>query len=306
MSTCNITLAGSIGSGKSTVGRMLAAALKSEFISTGMIFRSIGKNSKMTPLQTNLAAEINTAIDHQVDNGIIERAKSSKPFVMDSRMAWHFVPDSLKVYLYASPQLSAQRVFSDTSHARANEQFASVTETRKSIQVRRESEIARYYSLYGVKIDDITNYDLFIVSDGAEPNEIVDVILESLPNKSQDSWIKTKQLVPLISAKELHSIPRRVDHDDTAHNPLAIQLVNGYGFVLDTPYHLAKVLMKGDQFTTFEHSRCPQSELRQTFLDLTSQKEINPFHEWEELTGTKLAISNEDMKSLDRYCIHLL
>jgi cytidylate kinase len=62
-----ITLSGDLGSGKSSIGRKLAQALAVPYFSAGAIFRDIGKIDDLDALNTNLAAENNTAIDFQVD-----------------------------------------------------------------------------------------------------------------------------------------------------------------------------------------------------------------------------------------------
>ena len=285
----NITLAGSIGSGKSTVGKILGKALDCEFISTGKIFRSIGKNSNMTTLQTNHAAETNTGIDGQVDRFIVTRAKSPKPFVMDSRMAWHFVPDSLKVYLYASPYTASLRVFSDES--RDTEKYTSIRQAKEDILGRRKSEIARYQKLYQVDIDKIANYDLFIVTDGAEPDEIASIILKAVNGNSiKKAWITTKQLVPLISADHISLTDQHSCECDVSSSLLEVAFYDGFGYLFDFPDQSQLRLNKGNSFIAFEDRTPTKVGFETDFFDLARKLELNHFRKWEQLMGTRLAI----------------
>ncbi|MCY4304587.1 MAG: cytidylate kinase family protein [Aestuariivita sp.] len=292
----NITLAGSIGSGKSTVGKILGEALCCEFISTGNIFRAIGKDSNMTTLQTNHAAEINTGIDDQIDGFIVTRAKSTEPFVMDSRMAWHFVPDSLKVYLYANPYTASQRVFSDSS--RDTEKYTSIRQAKEDILGRRKSEIARYRKLYEVDIDKIDNYDLFIVTDGAEPDEIASIILKTIDeNSKKKAWIKTKQLVPLISTDHMSLIDKQSCEYEASSSLIEVAFSDGFGYLFDAPDQSQFRFNKGNSFIAFEDKTPAEVGVENDFFSLACKLELDHFRKWEQLMGTSLAI----VEAVQRY-----
>ncbi|MCY4152581.1 MAG: cytidylate kinase family protein [Aestuariivita sp.] len=289
----NITLAGSIGSGKSTVGQILAERLKCEFISIGKIFRSIGKSSNLDTLQTNLAAESNADIDRKVDDFIVQRAQSDTPFIMDSRMAWHFVPKSLKVYLYASPKTAVNRVYTDKS--RETEKYSSRGIALDHILDRRKSELARYRRLYDVDIDDIDNYDLFVVTDGAKPTEIAQLILRCLsPSTSSKSWIKPSQLVPMMTAATIDKPP--VNEDSVQRNTLAaliLQLFDGYGFVFHGGSQLATILKDEDFFVPFIDQESEEASFEQNLIKQAALLGDEHFADWEHLVGPKIALKRE-------------
>jgi predicted cytidylate kinase len=196
-----IALNGDLGSGKSTIGKRLAAELSVPFISTGALFREIGMISNMDALRTNLAAENNAQIDFAVDEKIRELDRTTQDFVIDSRMAWHFVRDATKVFLSTSPQTASQRIMSDAS--RDSETYASHAEALHALRDRRQSERKRYKKLYGVDIEDIDNYDLVIITDGADVADVVRVILSFAERRAdQKFWIPKARLVPMIAASE--------------------------------------------------------------------------------------------------------
>jgi hypothetical protein len=68
---------------------------------------------------------------------------------------------------------------------------------------RRQSERKRYKKLYGVDIEDIDNYDLVIITDGADVADLVRVILSFAERRAdQKFWIPKARLVPMIAARE--------------------------------------------------------------------------------------------------------
>src|SRR3977135_671663 len=122
-SPIRITLSGDLGSGKSSVGRQLAEALHIPYFSAGALFREIGRIDNLDALKTNPAAENNTAIDFAVDKRTGEIDRTVPSFVIDSRMAWHFVRNAIKVFLSVSRDTAAHRIMGDG--ARASESYAN-------------------------------------------------------------------------------------------------------------------------------------------------------------------------------------
>lgn len=285
-----ITLAGSLGSGKSSVGKKLARKLGIDFISTGQIFRTIGKVSNLNALQTNLAAETNSDIDAEVDARIVELADSNKSFVLDSRMAWHFVPDALNIYLYASIGTAAKRVFADAT--RDTEQYESVDIATEKLIQRRQSECARYQRLYGVDIDSIANYSLFIVTDGADLDDIVSLILKVLENKATAKhWLPKANLVPMMSIRELSGLRHLSATKTEQLSPVPLVLQDGMGFAFEEPVKLATTLMLGGKLVSFVEQTPAYLENKDNLLPAADRLGASHFFDWEEVAGGELTIS---------------
>ena len=164
-----ISLAGDLGSGKSTVGKILSQKLGAEVYSTGTIQRQIATEMGMTTLQLNQYMETHPEIDGKIDDGLRALEHSEKNLIIDSRMAWHFVPSSFSVYMAADPFVSAERIL---KAGRESEPFNTVEEAVASISDRRKSEMFRYSHLYGVNIKDLENYD-YVIDTSYIPPEIV-------------------------------------------------------------------------------------------------------------------------------------
>ena len=164
-----ISLAGDLGSGKSTVGKILSQRLGAEVYSTGTIQRQIATEMGMTTLQLNQYMETHPEIDGKIDDGLRALEHSEKNLIIDSRMAWHFVPSSFSVYMAADSYVSAERIL---KAGRESEPFKTVEEAVASISDRRKSEMFRYSHLYGVNIKDLENYD-YVIDTSYIPPEIV-------------------------------------------------------------------------------------------------------------------------------------
>ena len=175
MERIKISLAGDLGSGKSTVGKILAKALGAAVYSTGTIQRRIAEEMGMTTLQLNQYMETHPEIDGKIDDGLRALETEDADLIIDSRMAWHFVPSSFAVYMAADAYVSAERIW---KAGRSSEPFASVEEAVRSVADRRASEMRRYSQLYGVNIKDLENYDYVVDTSFVPPETVAAHILD--------------------------------------------------------------------------------------------------------------------------------
>jgi len=158
-----ITIAGSLGSGKSSTARAVASALGFRHFSSGDLFRQLAAERDESIEAMNISAEAQRDIDLKVDNLLREMYRTDERLVIDSRMAWHWMPLSFKVFLVLDPDTAAQRIFNHLrDEGRMSEAATSIDEVRKSIDRRFASEQKRYAALYGVNATDPLNFDIVI------------------------------------------------------------------------------------------------------------------------------------------------
>ena len=124
-----ISIAGDIGSGKSTIAKAVAARIGVEPLSTGGIQRQLAAARGINTLELNRLAEADPSIDQKIDDYL--RALPDGPLVVESRMAWHFVPGTCRVFLYILPAAAAERILgasrSDESYRHMEEAIALLT-----------------------------------------------------------------------------------------------------------------------------------------------------------------------------------
>ena len=172
-----ISLAGDLGSGKSTVSKLLIARTGAEYYSTGTVCRKAAAEHGMTIDEFNRYMETHPEVDKMIDDGLVALSDSTDSLIIDSRMAFHFVKGTFRVYLTTDPRVSAERILSDK---RDGESFASVEETARRVAARRESENLRYFEKYGVHIMDMQNYDMVLDTTAIPAERVADLILQGL------------------------------------------------------------------------------------------------------------------------------
>jgi predicted cytidylate kinase len=246
-SPIRITLSGDLGSGKSSVGRRLAAAIGIPYYSAGALFREIGQIDNLDALNANLAAENNTAIDFVVDARTREIDRTAASFIIDSRMAWHFVRNALKVYLSVSRDTAAHRILADG--ARAAETYANHADAVVALGDRRQSERKRYTLLYGVDITDLSNYDLAVITDDAEVTDVTALVLAAAQGKIRERfWMPKARLVPMMAWQDR---PPPRDAVQTAR-PLSLTVLHNFGFFSGDAGQLAAALATPGPFVPYE------------------------------------------------------
>jgi CMP/dCMP kinase len=158
-----ITIAGSPGSGKSSTAKALAAALQYRHFSSGDLFRQLAAERGESIEAMNISAEVQRDIDLRVDSLLMDMYRTEEKLVIDSRMAWRWMPDSFKVFLVLDPDTAAERIFNNLQEeGRQSEDATSLEDARRSIDRRFASEQRRYRALYGVNPTDPLNFDIVI------------------------------------------------------------------------------------------------------------------------------------------------
>ncbi len=175
-----ITIAGRLGSGKSSTAKALAARLSYQHFSSGDLFREIAAQHAMDVLSANKQAEDSDFdIDYQVDQRLREIGQTETDKVIDSRTAWHWIPQSFKVYLNIDTQAAAERILANKEErkASANENIPeTVEEYVKELDDRYGSENKRYMALYGIDPALESNYNLVINTAEHKLDEVVGLI----------------------------------------------------------------------------------------------------------------------------------
>lgn len=181
-----ISLAGRQGSGKTTVGKMLAEKLWFERFSTGDFMREMAMEKDMTLMELNTFSETDGGkIDAILDERQKKLWEEKDNFIIDARLAWHFIPQSFKVYLTVDDFVWASRIVGDSANPlrHSTDVHASIEEAIQTTRARRESESKRYMTLYEVDNHDLTHYDLVIDTTSTPPAEVVKKILETLEER---------------------------------------------------------------------------------------------------------------------------
>lgn len=183
----HISLTGRLGSGKSTVAKLISAKYGYEIHSTGTALRKIASDLGMTALEFNRLMTTDPKYDYMIDDETrrisIERAEDK--IIYDSRMAWHFAVQSFKVYLYVDTAVSAKRIMADSNRGSV-EQYSSLQDAVEQIEARMMEENRRYKKIYNVDHLDLNNFDLTVDTEHRSPEEVMELIMSEFSLYCQD------------------------------------------------------------------------------------------------------------------------
>jgi cytidylate kinase len=182
-----ITIAGRPGSGKSTTAKGVADALGFEHFSGGDFFRLIGNEMGIELLRANRTAETNEEIDRRVDGKLQELGRTRERMVIDARTAWHWMPESYKVFLDLDLKVAAARILANMDEARMVHEHIphDPSDYAKLLQQRLESEARRYEVKYHVDAFDKSNFDLVVDTASNGIDQVVDSVLSGY-----QAWFK--------------------------------------------------------------------------------------------------------------------
>lgn len=182
-----ISVTGLPGSGKTTVRNALAEHFGYQRYSMGDLWGKLAVERGMTIGEANAKLKSDPTVDRQVDEYQVALAAKEDNFVIDSRLAWHFIPRSVKIFLDVDVDEAARRIFEARKHGmvRADEpDYANVAEVKEAVAKRTTDDDARYKQWYGVGYLDRSVYDLVIDTTHTPANEVVEQILTFLKDSA--------------------------------------------------------------------------------------------------------------------------
>ena len=172
-----ITITGALHSGKSTIAKAISKALDYTYFSVGELQRKLAVEKNMSITEYNKYM-LDNNLDNEVDNRTAEIGKENENFIFDARLAWHFIPDSFKIYLKVNLNVAVERAM---KNERGNsEKYDSEQEAKVNIIERRRLEICRFKDIYGVDIDKESNYDLVIDTSHISIEEAIGEALDAI------------------------------------------------------------------------------------------------------------------------------
>ena len=173
----HITITGNLGSGKSTICKLLKERYNFEIYSTGKVQRELASQMNMTTLELNQFMRSDKKYDAMIDDATtrISKEKKDEDIIFDSRLAWHFVDYSFKVFVAVNLSVAAERVMNDQRGEVEN--YASLEEAKKLLSERALTECLRYKDIYNLSYMDFSNYNLVIDSTYCTPDKIAEIIV---------------------------------------------------------------------------------------------------------------------------------
>lgn len=173
-----ISLAGDLAAGKGTVSAILIEELNYGIYRNGEYARKLAREMGLDITSFNEYLSKHPEIDQQIEKSAAEHAANHDNFIIDARLGWYAVPESFKVYLKVDLDIAAERAFNDQKR-KNTESFATVEEQKADMEKRFKLENERYWNLYHVRKDDMSNYDFVIDTTNLTPAEVAQKIKEA-------------------------------------------------------------------------------------------------------------------------------
>lgn len=176
-----ITISGLHGTGKSTIGKLIADSLDLSYYSTGEAFRELAHEKNMSLKEFTEYVENNPNIDLNLDEKIIQIAKKGD-IIIDSQLSGFLLKDiaDFRIHLVCPIDVRVKRMCSRDQ--------SLYEEKLKETILRENSEAIRFKKLYQIDITDLDkineNFDLIINTENLTIREIVDIILKKLNERA--------------------------------------------------------------------------------------------------------------------------
>lgn len=169
-----IAISGTISSGKSTAGKILAEKAGYRFISGGQIFRERAKSLGMTLEQFEQMAEKDPEFDIAQNNAVLEILKENDNIVIESRLSAFLAitngVNSFRVFLDASPDIRIERF------CQREKVFGE--EAGRLIREREKSDQERFMKFFGVNYSDPQLYNMVLDTTSMTADQVAGEIYE--------------------------------------------------------------------------------------------------------------------------------
>ncbi len=184
-----ITISGKAGSGKSSVGILLAKKLGMKYYCIGDMRRKMAEERGLSLEEFNKLGEKESFTDIEVDKFQQELGKKEDNFVIVGRTSYHFIPHSVKVFLDVDLKIGAERIF---RQKREKEHYTSLNEAIEKIKEREESDKKRYAHYYGLELLK-KDFDLVIDASKLTVEQTVDRIIDFIKNTENRKKTKNRK-----------------------------------------------------------------------------------------------------------------
>jgi len=252
-----LTIAGKLGSGKSTICRILSETYGYKIYSTGEIQRKIALDLGISTLELNELMRKDSKYDDLIDNEVIRISNECRTenIIFDSRMAFHFVKNAFNIFTTIDPVEAAKRVV--LSPRGCEESYVNQEDAMNKLLERSRVENIRFKEMYGVDNLDYNNYNLIIDTSWEEPYFLAESINKAIEtNEKRQILISPKSLYPTQKIREINmdTVNEYVNKAKSKDVINAIKVIycDNYHYIIDGHHRVIAALINKEPFITAE------------------------------------------------------
>jgi len=170
-----ITIFGLAGSWTSTLWKDLSEKLNYTFMSTWNIMRAWAQESWYSIYEfEDKVIKKDKTFDLKLDKRVVGFWKENDDFIFESRLAWNFIPDSFKIFLYCDDKERYNRI--QKREGWFLDEIVDKTKKRESELITRYKEVYPNINFPPKKED----FDLFIDWTNITPEETLLKVIEKI------------------------------------------------------------------------------------------------------------------------------
>ncbi len=168
-----ITITGLPGSGKTSVGKILAKKLHIKFFSIGNMVREYAKKNNILLMEMEKQIKNNKSMNIKIDNEQKKLVNKYKNFIIDSRIgAAIFKKAGYRIYLHASLKKRAERI--------AKREKKSFKQALHETRIRERDELQQYRKHYNIDYRNRRYYNIILNTENLTPlltaNKLIAII----------------------------------------------------------------------------------------------------------------------------------
>lgn len=248
-----LTITGKLGSGKSTICKLLAEKHGFKIYSTGEIQRKIALEMGISTLELNELMRKDSKYDDLIDNEVVRISHECKSenIIFDSRMAFHFVEDAYDIFATIDPLEAARRVMK--SPRGSEETYQDERDAELKLLERSKIENIRFKEIYKIDNLDYMNYNLIIDTTWNTPEALANIIFDKVKgirSKKGQIMISPKSLYPTIEMQDINMqrVQEYIDNPSKMQEPIKIVYLDNYHYIIEGHHRVLAALLSGKDF----------------------------------------------------------
>ena len=166
-------------SGKGTLANAFAEKYGFTIFKAGDLFKAEAARRGMSVAEFSVARVNDPSFDYAIDKQFepmgIERANDN--LIVESRVAWHFIPHSFKVFVDIDDEVMVDRLLN--SDRTGKEKYETRESAWKALEERTHYDQFRYKKIYDIDIMDKSNFDFVLDSSNNTPEELAEKLYEA-------------------------------------------------------------------------------------------------------------------------------
>ncbi len=181
-----ISFNGFPGTGKSTVAKRLADELGWTYYDMGGLRRTMAAKRGLTIEEYNKLGETDPTTDTEVEAYQEDLGKTQDNFIIVGRLSWHFIPHSLKIFLTARPEVSAERILHDLERRNEPSDLKTIEDVQGMLERRYASDEKRFTKYYGVQLYNQSDYDWVLDTSDLTQEEVYQALRSYVMTKIEE------------------------------------------------------------------------------------------------------------------------